>query len=52
MGVPMYWSHYDAATYLTMLSECGLAVEWHRLVPDSLDVSSAMHLFVLAQKPR
>lgn len=51
MGARMYWSHYDADTYLDMLSECGFAVEWHRLVPDSLDDSGAVHLFVLAQKP-
>lgn len=51
MGVPMYWSHYDANTYLTMLSECGFAVEWHRLVPDSLDDRGTVHLFILAQKP-
>lgn len=51
MGARMYWSHYDADTYLDMLWECGFVVEWHRLVPDSLDDSGAVHLFVLAQKP-
>ncbi|MBC7260282.1 MAG: class I SAM-dependent methyltransferase [Chloroflexi bacterium] len=50
MGAPMYWSHYDTDTYLDMLSECGFAVEWHRLVPDSLDTSESVHLFVLAQR--
>ncbi len=50
MGAPMYWSHYDADTYLTMLSERGFTVEWHRFVPDSLDDGQAVHLFVLVQK--
>lgn len=51
MGAQMYWSHYDAGTYLRMLPEGGFAVEWHRIVPDSLDDSGGAHLFVLAQKP-
>ena len=51
MGAPMYWSHYDADTYLRMLPECGFAVVWHSIVPDCLDDNGGAHLFALAQKP-
>jgi hypothetical protein len=48
-GAQMYWSHYDAATNLAMLKECGFAVIWARTVVDPTDPRAA-HLFVLAQK--
>jgi ubiquinone/menaquinone biosynthesis C-methylase UbiE len=45
LGTPMYWSHYDAETNLALLSEAGLALEWHDLVPDPMGHGD--HLFVL-----
>jgi SAM-dependent methyltransferase len=45
-GARMYWSHYDSATYLRMLKECGFAIMWARYVKDG----DGGHLFVLAQK--
>lgn len=47
-GVPMYWSHYDAATNVRMVEECGFRVEWARRVADEKD--GGEHLFVLAQR--
>ncbi len=48
-GAPMYWSHYDGATNLRTLVECGLEIIWAKVVADNLD-PNATHLFVLAQK--
>jgi ubiquinone/menaquinone biosynthesis C-methylase UbiE len=48
-GTPMYWSHYDAATNLRLLSDAGFDLIWSRLVTDST-APPAAHLFVLAQK--
>jgi len=45
----MYWSHYDAATYLSMLTECEFAVIWSRLIQDHAWPTAA-HLFVLVRK--
>jgi ubiquinone/menaquinone biosynthesis C-methylase UbiE len=44
----MYWSHYDAATYKSMLKEIGFNILLSRIVPD--ETYSGEHLFVLAQK--
>ena len=49
LGVPMYWSHYDADTNIEMLQKAGFQVIWSKVVVDSTDPSAA-HLFVLAQK--
>ena len=51
-GVPMYWSHYDAATNLALLRLTGFKVLWSAFVSDSLGDSppDAGHLFVLALK--
>jgi len=49
-GAPMYWSHFDTATYLRMLAEVGLPPIRHALVPDPID-GMGCHLFVLARKP-
>ena len=43
---PMYWSHYDAATSLSLVEAAGLALVWHRWVAEG----SGGHLFVLAQR--
>jgi ubiquinone/menaquinone biosynthesis C-methylase UbiE len=43
---PMYWSHYDAATSLSLVEAAGLAMVWHRWVAEG----SGGHLFVLAQQ--
>ena len=51
LGARMYWSHYDAATNLGLLQECGFEIVWSRIVPDSTSPGSA-HLFVLARKGR
>ena len=43
---PMYWSHYDAATSLSLVKAAGLEVVWHRWVAEG----TGGHLFVLAQR--
>ena len=43
---PMYWSHYDAATSLSLVEGAGLSLVWHRWVAEG----SGGHLFVLAQR--
>ena len=48
-GAPMYWSHYDSATNVRLLGECGFAVLWSKDVSDNLDAGAA-HTFLLAQK--
>jgi hypothetical protein len=45
----MYWSHYDAATYLKMLKEIGFLIIWSKIVSDAT-CQGGGHLFVLAQK--
>ena len=45
--VPMYWSHYDAATSLSLVEAAGFELLWHRRVAEG----SGGHLFVLAQRP-
>lgn len=49
LGAEMYWSHFDAPTYLAMLKECGFRVLWSKTVADET-CPGAGHLFVLAQK--
>jgi SAM-dependent methyltransferase len=46
LGVPMFWSHFDARTNLEMLEHAGFQVLWHRIVTDPMNESQ--HLFVLA----
>ena len=48
-GAPMYWSHYDSATNVRLLGECGFAVLWSKDVSDNLDAGAA-HTFLLAQR--
>ena len=49
LGTRMYWSHYDSATYLRILKECGFSIVWSKFVTDET-CEGAGHLFVLAQK--
>jgi ubiquinone/menaquinone biosynthesis C-methylase UbiE len=49
LGTRMYWSHYDADTYLRFLSDCGFEILWSRYVRDAT-CEGAGHLFVLVQK--
>lgn len=49
-GTPMFWSHFDADTYLAMLPELGFDVEVDALVPDE-SYPESRHLFVLVRKP-
>jgi len=50
-GAPMYWSHFDAATNLEMMRECGFEVLRSELVGDNLDPElGSEHLFVLGRK--
>jgi SAM-dependent methyltransferase len=49
LGTRMYWSHYDAETYLKMLKECGFTIIWSRHVTDATCEGSG-HLFVLSRK--
>jgi SAM-dependent methyltransferase len=46
-GAPMTWSHFDAATNLSMLREAGLVPEWHEI--ETFGPTEA-HLFVLARR--
>lgn len=47
-GQRMYWSHFDADTYETMLKEIGFNILSTKIVPD--ETYDGKHLFVLAQK--
>ncbi|MEX0665503.1 MAG: class I SAM-dependent methyltransferase [Acidimicrobiia bacterium] len=47
LGVPMFWSHFDAQTNLEMLQHAGLEVLWNRTITDPMNESQ--HLFVLAR---
>lgn len=49
LGTRMYWSHYDADTYIEILRDCGFEILWSRNVTDAT-CEGAGHLFVLAQK--
>jgi hypothetical protein len=49
LGTRMYWSHYDAGTYLGLLKDCGFSIVWSKFVRDA-SCEGAGHLFVLAQK--
>src|SRR5687768_6435912 len=49
LGTRMYWSHYDAETYLRLLTESGFSILWSKLVVDET-CEGAGHLFVLVQK--
>ncbi len=49
LGTRMYWSHFDAETYLQMLKEAGFTVIWSKRVADESCAGSG-HLFVLLQK--
>jgi cyclopropane fatty-acyl-phospholipid synthase-like methyltransferase len=44
-GAAMFWDHADRDTYLTWLTEAGLAPVWDRFVPEG----NAGHTLVLAQ---
>ena len=46
IDAPMYWSHYDAATSLSLVEAAGFELVWHRWVAEG----SGGHLFVLAQR--
>ncbi len=52
-GATMFWSHYDAATYLALLPRLGYRIAWHDVISDSLggEAATGGHLFILAQKP-
>ncbi|HEX5837743.1 MAG TPA: class I SAM-dependent methyltransferase [Anaerolineales bacterium] len=50
LGARMYWSHFDADTYLWMLEVTGFKLVWSRIVRDAT-CEGGGHLFVLAQKP-
>lgn len=47
-GQSMYWSHYDAATYGSMLKDIGFTALISKIVPD--EMYGGKHLFVIAQK--
>ena len=47
-GQRMYWSHYDIATYQSMLKEIGFNILVAKIVPD--ETYDGRHLFVLVQK--
>ncbi len=48
-GTQMFWSHYDSATNLRMMSESGLTVLRSEVITDPTDPASS-HLFALGQK--
>ena len=47
-GSRMYWSHYDAVTYVSMLTEIGFDILFSKLITD--ETYGGEHSFVLAQK--
>lgn len=49
LGARMYWSHYNASTYIKMLQECGFSIIWAKRVPDET-CGGGDHLFALVQK--
>lgn len=49
LGTPMFWSHFDAPTNLTLLTDAGLDVVEHEVIPDPMGHRG--HLFALAQRP-
>jgi len=49
LGVPMYWSHFDADTNARLLGDAGLVVRTSTEVTDPMDHHS--HQFVLASRP-
>jgi ubiquinone/menaquinone biosynthesis C-methylase UbiE len=49
LGTRMYWSHFDADTYLEMLEATGFKYIWSRIVRDET-CDGGGHLFVLVQK--
>jgi len=44
----MYWSHFDAATNMSMLREIGFNILLEKIIPD--ETYGGNHLFVLAEK--
>ena len=48
-GIRMYWSHFNAETYLKMLKDSSFTIIWSKLVADAT-CEGAGHLFVLAKK--
>lgn len=48
-GTRMYWSHFDADTYLGLLKSIGFKLVWSRIVRDATCEGSG-HLFVLTQR--
>lgn len=48
-GHPMFWSHFDAQTYLDLLPRAGLRVIRHWLVADA-SCPEARHLFALCRR--
>lgn len=49
LGVPMYWSHFDADTNLALLRDTGFTIESSTEVPDPM--AHASHQFVMAVRP-
>jgi SAM-dependent methyltransferase len=51
-GVPMYWSHFAAPTYLDLLRQAGFEIDWWAIISDSLggEAATGGHLFVLARR--
>lgn len=49
LGVPMFWSHFDADTNVAMLQRASFRVLWQRLISDPMN--QAQHLFALATRP-
>ena len=47
-GVPMHWSHYDAAASRRMVEACGFTIERADLVADQ---DGGAHLFLLVRRP-
>lgn len=48
LGVPMFWSHFDAATNLAMLAAAGFEILEDWIVADPME--HARHLFVLVTR--
>lgn len=47
-GATMFWSHADAETYQTWLTEIGFSLHWTKFIAEG----DGGHQFILAQKPK
>jgi cyclopropane fatty-acyl-phospholipid synthase-like methyltransferase len=52
LGTPMYWSNYDADTYLEMIRQAGLTLVEAKIIEDDEDGTPVRFLWIWAEKTR